>query len=293
MTDLSTSAPPGAPQEPGGAGEALRAVRKERGLSLRELGERARVSAATLSQLETGKTALSAERALSLATALDVDPRRLHPELAVDGGPRPAPDEQLQWRDFPPLDLDVALRGALQSFTEKGFHGSSVRDIARRAGLSVPGLYHYYPGKQAMLSALFDLGMDDLLARSHAAREEGTNTRERFVHLVEALSLFHAHRPELSFLGTSEMRALPTRDRRRHAGIRSEQQHLVDDEVELGVEEGVFTTTEPRAAARAVVTMCQGIASWYRPGGLYTPEQVAAQYVAFSLGAVGAVGAGK
>ncbi|WP_224766357.1 TetR family transcriptional regulator [Nocardioides campestrisoli] len=287
MVTLSESESPGV-SLPSGGGAALRRARKERGLSLRELGERAGVSAATLSQLETGKTTLSAERAQSLAAALDVDPHRLHPDLSLDGRRDAAPEGPGDWRHFPPLQLDVALRGALQSFTEKGFHGSSVRDIARRAGLSVPGLYHYYPSKQAMLSALFDLGMDDLLARSRVAREEGADTRERFVHLVEALSLFHAHRPELSFLGTSEMRALPTRDRRRHAEIRSQQQHMVDDEVELGVEEGVFTTSEPRGAARAVVTMCQGIARWYRPGGLYTPEQIAAQYVEFSLGTVGA-----
>lgn len=267
--------------------EALRLLRRERGLSLRQLGEKAGVSAATLSQIETGKTTLSPARALSLAVALEVDPRDLHVDGSGDGNRGTVTSDPTNWRVFPPLELDIALRGALQCFTEVGYHGSSVRDIARRAGLSVPGLYHYYPGKQAMLSALFDLGMADLLARSRAARAEGQDARERFVRLVEALALFHAHRPELSFIGTTEMRALPTRDRRRHAGIRSEQQHMVDDEVEIGVEEGVFTTDEPNAAARAVVTMCVGIANWYRPGGLFTPEQVAAQYVDFSLGVVG------
>lgn len=271
---------------PDGGGEALRELRRERGLSLRQLGEKAGVSAATLSQLETGKTALTTARALSLAVALDVDPRRIHPDLSADGRRGSDPAGPLEWRVFPPVQLDVALRGALQCFTETGFHGSSVRDIARRAGLSVPGLYHYYPGKQAMLSALFEIGMSDLLLRSRAARAEGRDARERFVRLVEALALYHAHRPELSFIGTTEIRALPTRDRRRHTGIRSEQQHMVDDEVEIGVQEGIFSTREPHAASRAVVSMCVGIANWYRPGGLYTPEQIAAQYVDFSLGLV-------
>ena len=285
LAPSSVASPPAAR-----GGEVLRAVRTEQGLSLRELGLRAEVSAATLSQIETGKATLSADRALSLSVVLGIDPRRLHPELGADGAMRRAGVEgPLQWRVFPPIELDAALRGALQCFTETGYHGASVRDIARRAGLSVPGLYHYYPSKQAMLSALFDLGMSDLMARSRAAREEGHDPRERFILLVEALALFHAHRPELSFLGTSEMRALPIRDRRRHARIRSEQQHMVDDEVELGVQEGLFATLEPRAAARAVVTMCVGIANWYRTGGIYTPEQVADQYVDFSLGVVRAI----
>ena len=265
-------------------GAALRAARQERGLSLRGLAERIGVSPATLSQIETGKSLARPARAVALAEALGLDPEALAPGMTSSAEALPA--TLTDWRSFAPLRLDPALRAALECFTATGYHGASVRDIAKRCGLSVPGLYHYYPSKQAMLAALFELGMTELRARSEAALAEGTTTVERFCLLVEALTLFHAHRPELSFLGTSEMRALPPEDRRRHAGIRTRQQQLVDDEVQAGVREGVFRTPEPKAASRAAVSMCVAVAGWYRAGGRHTPEDVARQYVRFCLGVV-------
>ena len=54
-----------------------------------------------------------------------------------------------------------------------------------------------------MLLSLFDLTMTDLLARSRAARDEGTDPVSRFCLLVESLALFHTHRRELGFIGAS------------------------------------------------------------------------------------------
>jgi AcrR family transcriptional regulator/transcriptional regulator with XRE-family HTH domain len=274
---------------PAGAdlGSRVRGLRQEQGLSLRGLAERVGVSAATLSQLETGKSAVRPARVVELARALGVEPEALSPGFGQEPAEGALGGGVDDWRVFEPLEIDPALRAALQCFTATGYHGASVRDIAKRAGLSVPGLYHYYPSKQAMLGAIFDLGMTELLARTRAARDEGEGPLERFCLVVEALTLFHAYRPALSFLGTSEMRALSQRDRRQHARVRTQQQEMVDEEVELGVESGVFRTTQPHEASRAVVTMCVAVANWYRLGGPHTPEDVARQYVGFSLGIVG------
>lgn len=282
--DVMHRTSPGIPD----VGERVRALRQERGLSLRQLAGLVGVSAATLSQIETGKVSAQPARVTALAEALEVEPTSLDAATADSAGQAERRAEGgRHWRTYEPLKLDSALKAALQSFTATGYHGASVRDIARRCGLSVPGLYHYYPSKQAMLTAVFDLAMADLLERAEAARAEGRTTLERFSYLIESLALYHAHRPDLAFLGTSEMRSLATRDRRRITLLRSAQQQMVDDEVEAGVAKGIFRTPLPHAASRAVVTMCVAVANWYRPGGLYTPEEIASQYVQFSLGVIG------
>ena len=111
------------------------------------------------------------------------------------------------WRRFPPIELDAPLAAALAAFLEVGYHGATIRDIAQRAGLSVPGLYHHYASKQEMLVAILDLTMDDLQTRMLAARAEGADPVARFALLVECLALFHTHRRELGFVGASEMRS--------------------------------------------------------------------------------------
>ena len=38
-------------------------------------------------------------------------------------------------------------RAAIRVFTKQGFHGTSVRDLAQAAGVSMGNLYNYYPTK--------------------------------------------------------------------------------------------------------------------------------------------------
>jgi len=285
-------------------GATVRELRSSTGLTLRDLAGLLQVSPATVSAIEHGRTGISAQRVARLAEVFDVPVQRMfapahhgavtttaqpaHPAApngrrSGQGAYRPAPATHPDWRSFPPLLMDAALRGALSSFVEFGFHGATMRTIADRAGLSVAGLYHYYAGKQDMLVALLDLTMADLHARSAAARDQGRDPVERFALLVECLALVHTHRRELGFVGASEMRSLEPDARRRVAAARRAQQHMVDREVEQAVRSGAFRTTRPREAARAVVTMCTALPQWFRDTGPTSAEQVAAQYVEFAL----------
>jgi AcrR family transcriptional regulator len=187
------------------------------------------------------------------------------------------------WRAFPPLELTAPLAGALQAFVELGYHGATIRDIARRSGLSVPGVYHHWPSKQHLLVALLDLTLDDLLSRARAARAEGDGPIERFSLLIECLALFHTHRRQLGFIGASEMRSLEEPARSRITAARVEQQRMVDDEVQEGARRGVMRTRMPHEAARAVVTMCTALPQWWSPAGPFSAEATARQYVEFAL----------
>lgn len=259
-------------------GERLRAARREAGLTLREVATSLGVSAGTWSAVENGQTRLTPERIRAAATLLSADSQQLLRPAEPHVASSPS-----TWRDFPPLDLPAPLAGALSAFVELGYAGATVRDIAARAGLSVPGVYHHWPSKQHLLVALLDLTMDDLLRRSRAARAQGDGPVERFQLLVECLALYHAHRSQLGFIGASEMRSVEEPARTRIAAARTEQQRMIDDEVLEGCRRGLLGTTRPREAARAVVTLCTGLPQWWSPSGPATAEQVAQQHVGFAL----------
>ncbi len=46
------------------------------------------------------------------------------------------------------------LQAALQCFLAKGFHQTSMRDIAQAAGVSLGNLYNHFPGKEAIILAV-------------------------------------------------------------------------------------------------------------------------------------------
>lgn len=268
-------------------GQRVRAARTAQGVSLRRLAAQLEVSPATLSAVETGQTGLSALRLSRVAQLLDVPVAELFDLPVRVGRPRGGPvSPPGAWREFPPLALDPPLAGALEAFLELGYAGASMREIGRRAGLSVPGLYHHYASKQDLLVALLELTMGDVLSRSVLARTDGHDAVQRFRLLVEALALFHTHRRDLGFIGASEMRSLAPAARVRVAAARTEIQRMVDDEVLAARAEGSFATSRPHEAARAVVTMCTALPHWYSPDGPLDPSQIAAQYVVFALALV-------
>ncbi|MFD4294114.1 helix-turn-helix domain-containing protein [Rhodococcus sp. NPDC058505] len=285
--------------------ELIRAARLERGLSVRELARRLGVSAATISAIENGRTGVSVDRIRAIADALGTSVARLvgeHPGAdaprgaATDVGPAPrrAPGAERatapageQWRVFPPLRIDPVLAAAIDAFVETGYHGATVRSLARRAGMSVPGVYHHYRDKQALLVRALDLTMDELHWRVRAASAEGGTATERVALIVEALALFHTHRRSLAFIGASEMRSIEDPDRIRITESRNQIQYLLDEQIDAAVRDGGLTTAHPRDAGRAIATMCTSLPQWFRADGPVTPEQIAAEYAQFALNLLG------
>lgn len=280
-------------------GAQVRQARMATGTSLRGLARKLGVSPATLSQIETGRTGLSVPRLSRIAEALGLTVPQILDVVVAPPGAGPTgevepprrttgPATRVRWREYGPLDFDPVLRAALAEFLAIGYHGATVRGIAARAGLSVAGIYHYYTSKQHMLVTILDLTMADLLARARAAHEEGGDPVERFCLLVENLVLYHTHRRELGFVGAAEMRSFEPANRARIAELRTVQQRMVDHEVAEAVRLGRFRDDHPHEAARAVVTMCTALPTWWRPDGPLSPEQVAAQYVGFARQMMGA-----
>ncbi|GGY98602.1 TetR/AcrR family transcriptional regulator [Streptomyces poonensis] len=209
------------------------------------------------------------------------------PSLEPGPGATAAP----HWRTYGPLGLHPILVHAMEAFNEQGYHGTSVRDIAGRVGVTVPALYYHYENKQALLATLLETSMKDVLDRCRAAAAEaGDDPLSRFCAMVESIVLYMAHRKGLAFLDT-EIRSLEPGNRARYVALRDYLEHMLLDTVEAGIARGLFTTPIPADAVRAVLIMCQGVANWYRADGPLSAEEIARRHVLLSLGTVGHPGA--
>lgn len=193
------------------------------------------------------------------------------------------------WREFGPDPLPPVLKAALGAFAMHGYHGASIRTIAESAGLSVPGLYHHYRSKQAILAALVDTAMAELLEHTGAAAADaGDAPVTRFENVVECLARFHMARRDQAFVASTEMRSMEPDVRAHHIRQRDAQQAMIEDAVRAGVESGDFACEHPEDAARAISSLCVSIASWYRPDGPLAADDVVARHLDFARGMVGA-----
>ncbi|MBX7265809.1 TetR family transcriptional regulator [Micromonospora sp. Llam7] len=195
---------------------------------------------------------------------------------------------QFDWREYRPLELSRILDAALQAFYEHGYHGTTTRDLARRAGLSVPGVYHYYPSKQDILFDLMTVIIDELLIHSRQALATApADPRSQFDALVESLLRFHMYRRTGAMVSTAELRSLEPDNRARYVAKRDEQQRMLDGVILDGVRDGVCTTPYPKDASRAIASLCVGVASWYRPDGTLPVDALLDRYLLIARSIVG------
>lgn len=77
------------------------------------------------------------------------------------------------------------IEAAERSFRKRGFHATTLREIAAEFGMSVGHIYNYFSGKDAILEALIHQKIDDflsILTRPHP----GANTlRDRLGRIVD------------------------------------------------------------------------------------------------------------
>jgi len=197
--------------------------------------------------------------------------------------------ERGAWRNYHSQDLSKPLAAALSAFVDQGYHGTSIRNIASRAGLSVPGLYHHYPSKHALLVGLTSAAMSELLTHSRqAVVEAGSSPLDRFNAVVESLLRFHMFRREQAFVASTEIRSMEQASRAVYIAQRDEQQQMLDHIVLEGVEQGAFNTLYPADASRAVTTMCVAVSSWYRTDGPLSPDELVERYLRIAQSVVGA-----
>jgi len=81
------------------------------------------------------------------------------------------------------------LEAALDVFSESGYHSGSLRDVARRVGMSNAGVLHHFPDKEALLEAMLD-HRDEVDAESiRRLTRDGETALHALIQLVRSNSL--------------------------------------------------------------------------------------------------------
>jgi len=191
--------------------------------------------------------------------------------LAPDGG-----------RHEPVGDVtDTAVRimlAAADAFADRGFHATTTRDIASRAGLSPAGVYVHYSSKEVLLFELSRRGHSrarDLLV---AAADAAPDATEALRAIIGGFSRWHAEHYELGRIVQFEFRHLSPDHREAVLGLRKEIDSVVAGVLRDGVETGEFEVDDVPGTALALLSMAIDVARWYAPDVRRTPAAIETAY---------------
>jgi AcrR family transcriptional regulator len=188
----------------------------------------------------------------------------------------------------PPPDKSVAapdrlLNAALESFAEIGYHATTTRNIAERAGMSPAAVYVHYRSKLDLLHAISKIGHESAQSCLEAALATPGTHEERLGRAVEAFARWHAENRTLARVIQYEYVALSKPYREEIKAVRRRMQEDVEEEIRQGIAAGEFATADVAGTALAIVSLCVDIARWFNPQGDRSTESVGTLYAQLAL----------
>jgi AcrR family transcriptional regulator len=183
----------------------------------------------------------------------------------------------------------LILETALRLFAERGYSGTSIRDIAAACGLQGPTIYSHFPSKEHVLAEVLRIGHEEHLRRVRAALlDSNPDPREQIAAYVRAHVRFHTDFPMLAVVANSELHLLSADVGAAIFQVRKHSEQILMDIVQRGIDRNVFNVPDPWLSIAAIGGMGLRVAFWYSPDAAIEAAAVADTYAEFALRILGA-----
>ncbi|MFE3942996.1 TetR/AcrR family transcriptional regulator [Streptomyces sp. NPDC059118] len=177
------------------------------------------------------------------------------------------------------------LATAAEVFAAQGYNATTVRKIADAAGMLAGSLYYHFDSKESMIDEILSTFLGELWEGYDAVLAAGLAPRQTIEALVtESFREIDRHCAAVAIYQKEA----------RHLAVQPRFQYLVDSQrkfekawlgtLERGVADHCFRADlDIRLTYRFVRDTVWVAASWYRPGGHHSPEEIARQYLSMVL----------
>jgi AcrR family transcriptional regulator len=176
------------------------------------------------------------------------------------------------------MTREEILEAAAQIFSQKGYHGTSMQDIAIAVNLQKASLYHHISSKQEILFAILNEALDLLIQRiTHVASEPAApevKLRKAMCVYLETLAEYQ----DLAGVLLLEHRSLEPEYQSQHFPKRDAFERIWRDMIQEGIDQGVFTSAHPSLTARAILGVMNWTITWYRRDGVLTAQEISVQF---------------
>jgi AcrR family transcriptional regulator len=204
------------------------------------------------------------------------------PTSAAQSAPSPFRTREEKMRDRAEK-RDAVLRAAVRMFNARGYHATSLDDVAASLGISKPTIYHYLGNKEQVLTECVSRGLEPLRLAAEAAKSEPGSGLERLRRF-----LLHYARTNMDDFGRCMVRtgdellspegAAQIRARKRD--IDDALRTLIAD----GAADGSIAPVDVKMTAFALAGALNWPARWHDPAGPMTPDAIAAALVDVLIG---------
>ena len=177
---------------------------------------------------------------------------------------------------------------ATNLFREKGYEGTSMAAIARRVGMTPPGIYWYFPSKESILFSFLESTLSALHNSVKEAIGEGPASAKLRNFMYEHVAFHLKHLEESSAYGAlfdsgQLLNSLEPEHQERISRILRRYREMCTDILVEGTRTGEFEVANNKVTAFAMLTMGEQVVSWYQRGKKLSPRKVAFLYADLAM----------
>lgn len=178
---------------------------------------------------------------------------------------------------------EAVLRVAAQMFNEKGFHATSLDEVAERLNITKPTLYYYVKNKDEILFECVNIGLQMLQDAIEKVAASGGSAMDKLV-----AGMHQYVRIVTMDFGMCVIRVgedpLPLESQRKLRRFKAALDKEFRELIRQGIAEGSFAPCDPKIAAFTIAGALSWIGRWYQPGGPLQPDDIATQCIDLLIG---------
>jgi AcrR family transcriptional regulator len=197
--------------------------------------------------------------------------------VATDGSPWSARHRRPRDHD---MKRDAVVSAAAKAFNERGYHNTSLDDIAAALGVTKPTVYYYVANKEQLLFECFRAGLQRIREAFRETERSDRPARERLSRVVRGYAQAIASEYGWCMVRAHEHDLGPAMGRQINA-LKSEIDQGIRRLLREGVADGSIGPCDPKIVAFAMAGALNWIAHWYREDQAMSAEQVAEAFATF------------
>ena len=177
-----------------------------------------------------------------------------------------------------PTRKDQIYQVAERLFSERGYHATTMREIARELAIEGGSLYSHISGKQELLYAIVLRGSEQFLQSARDAIAAAGSARVRLRELMRRHLAIMAESTPRAIVHFHEWRHLEPVHQATIRARRDEYESYVRQIIRDGVVAGEFASHDERLVSLSVLSLLNWTYQWYAPGGTWNASELADQF---------------
>lgn len=172
----------------------------------------------------------------------------------------------------------IILKEAARLFREKGYLASNLRELAKRAGIQGGSIYHHFGSKQEILFQLMDNTMTDMVTSLSTLLAGIDDPGDQLSRSLRFHIGYTICGPDETYITDDALRNLNADNYLQIIAKRDAYQKLFEEVFLAGSQQQGWMVVDQKLMARAAIQMGTGVASWYKPEGPMSIDQISEYY---------------